>query len=63
MQDLAEIIIVCPYCGESLDVLVDTCSGSQQYYEDCSACCAPILFIVSEDDAGEITLDVKRDDE
>lgn len=64
MHELDEIIIVCPYCGESLDVLVDTSSGPQQYYEDCSVCCAPILFIVSEDDeAGEIFVDVKRDDE
>jgi hypothetical protein len=63
MRDPDEIIIVCPYCGESLDVLVDTCSGPQQYYEDCSVCCAPILFIVSEDDSGEIVIDVKRDDE
>ena len=63
MHDPDEIIIVCPYCGESLDVLVDTSSGPQQYYEDCSVCCAPILFIVSEDDAGEIIIDVKRDDE
>jgi len=63
MNELDEIIIVCPYCGESLDVLVDTSSGPQQYYEDCSVCCAPILFIVSEDEAGETVIDVKRDDE
>ena len=64
MHDLDEIIIVCPYCGESLDVLVDTSSGGpQQYYEDCSVCCAPILFVISEDDSGEIVIDVKRDDE
>ncbi len=63
MQELDEIIIDCPYCGESLDVLVDTSSGPQQYYEDCSVCCAPILFIVSEDESGEIIIDIKRDDE
>jgi hypothetical protein len=64
MHELDEIIIVCPYCGESLDVLVDTSSGPQQYYEDCSVCCAPILFIVSEDDeTGDMVIDVKRDDE
>jgi hypothetical protein len=63
MHDQDEIIIVCPYCGESLDVLVDTCSGPQQYYQDCSVCCAPILFIVSEDEAGEMVIDIKRDDE
>lgn len=63
MHDLDEIIIVCPYCGESLDVLVDTSSGPQQYYEDCSVCCAPILFILSEDDTREMVIDIKRDDE
>lgn len=63
MHDLDEIIIVCPYCGESLDVLVDTSSGPQQYYEDCSVCCRPILFIVSEDEVGEMVVDIKRDDE
>lgn len=63
MYELDELIIECPYCGESLDVLVDTSAGSQQYYEDCSVCCAPILFIVSEDESGEMIIDVKRDDE
>jgi len=63
MRDLDEIIIVCPYCGESLDVLVDTSAGPQQYYEDCGVCCAPILFTVSEDESGEMVVDVKRDDE
>jgi hypothetical protein len=63
MYELEEIIIDCPYCGESLDVLVDTSYGSQQYYEDCSVCCAPILFIISEDHAGETVIDIRRDDE
>jgi hypothetical protein len=63
MHDLDEIIIDCPYCGESLDVLVDTSSGPQQYYEDCSVCCAPILFILSEDETGEMIIDIKRQDE
>jgi hypothetical protein len=63
MHDLDEIIISCPYCGEALDVLVDTSAGPQQYYEDCAVCCAPILFLVLEDDSGEMIIDVKRDDE
>lgn len=63
MQERDETVIGCPYCGESLDVLVDTSSGPQQYYEDCSVCCSPILFILSEDESGEMVLDVKRDDD
>ncbi|MGZ8136461.1 MAG: CPXCG motif-containing cysteine-rich protein [Methylococcaceae bacterium] len=63
MHDLEEMIIDCPYCGETFDVLVDTSAGAQEYYEDCSVCCAPILVIVSEDNEGGMVIDVKRDDE
>ena len=63
MHELDELIITCPYCGEALDVLVDTSAGVQQYYEDCGVCCRPILFVLSEDESGEMVVDVKRDDE
>jgi hypothetical protein len=63
MQQPDEIVIDCPYCGEPLDVRVDTSAGPQRYYEDCAVCCQPILFILSEDAAGELALDIKRDDE
>ncbi|WP_411725376.1 CPXCG motif-containing cysteine-rich protein [Methyloglobulus sp.] len=58
-----ETFILCPYCGEILDVLIDDSSGEQNYYEDCSVCCAPILFILTEDECGEVRVEVKRDDE
>jgi Cysteine-rich CPXCG len=63
MSDQRETTIECPYCGETLDVLVDDSSGSQSYYEDCSVCCSPILFLLTEDQFGDIRLEVKRDDE
>ncbi len=63
MQYQCETFIQCPYCGESLDVLIDDSSGSQSYYEDCSVCCAPILFSLTENEFGKIDVDVKRDDE
>jgi hypothetical protein len=58
-----EILITCPYCGEILDVLIDDSSGPQSYYEDCSVCCAPIFFILTEDENGKIQANVKRDDD
>jgi Cysteine-rich CPXCG len=58
-----ETFVTCPYCGELLDVLVDDTSGEQSYYEDCSVCCAPILFVLTEDESGEIHVTVKRDDD
>jgi Cysteine-rich CPXCG len=58
-----EAFIDCPYCGESIAVLVDDSSGEQSYYEDCSVCCAPILFLLTEDEFGNSHIDVKRDDD
>ena len=63
MQFQQETSIYCPYCGEQLEVLIDDSSGAQSYYEDCSVCCAPILFLLTEDGSGNVHLDVKRDDE
>jgi Cysteine-rich CPXCG len=62
MQFQRETLINCPYCGEPLDVLIDDSSGEQTYYEDCQVCCAPILFTLTEDEFGDIQIDVKRDD-
>jgi hypothetical protein len=34
--------VVCPYCGESVEISVDPGGGSsQQYVEDCEVCCNP----------------------
>ena len=34
----------CPYCWESISVLVDTSVSHQSYVEDCEVCCNPIEF-------------------
>lgn len=54
--------IYCPYCGEPIDIMVDTSIDNQQYIEDCSVCCRPIELevIVAGDD---VTVMPKRDDE
>jgi hypothetical protein len=54
MTPLVETEIVCPHCGESFPLLVDTTQGEQALVEDCSVCCRPIeLTIVCE--PGEVT--------
>jgi len=63
-QNQEETDIICPYCGETISILVDGSSGSQEYYEDCSVCCAPILFsMVICSEGSLVLLDVKRDDD
>jgi transcription elongation factor Elf1 len=63
VNELTEKSIVCPYCGETLDVLIDSTDLDEQYIEDCQVCCKPINFIVSEDNKGEVTVSVYSDDD
>jgi hypothetical protein len=54
--------IVCPYCGETIEIVIDGSLEQQSYIEDCSVCCRPIeLAITVLDD--EISVVAKRDDE
>jgi hypothetical protein len=39
--------ILCPYCGESIDLFVDDSVDHQQYVEDCQVCCRPIHVSVT----------------
>jgi hypothetical protein len=44
----------CPYCWESITVLVDTSVAEQEYVEDCEVCCNPIAIHVRAR-AGRVT--------
>lgn len=50
---LAPFDISCPYCGETIEVLVDASVGDQCYIEDCQVCCRPIMLSVRIDADGE----------
>ncbi len=54
--------IDCPYCGESIEVVVDGSVAQQEYIEDCSVCCRPIeLSVTVAND--EISVSARRDDD
>jgi hypothetical protein len=56
------VSIQCPYCGESIEIVIDASIAQQNYIEDCSVCCRPIELSVNI--AGEeILVNAKRDDE
>jgi hypothetical protein len=46
MNELNATKISCPYCGESIEVLIDGSESQQNYVEDCQVCCRPIEFSV-----------------
>ena len=63
MNDQKETEIVCPYCGERIDLLID-CSVDVQYYiEDCQVCCRPMNLHVTVDDEGLAQVEVRREDD
>ncbi len=55
--------ISCPYCGESIELLIDDSVSNQDYFEDCSVCCRPIRIQLTVDFVGTCELVVLRDDE
>lgn len=51
MDETAEYL--CPYCGESIQIVVDASAGAEQdYVEDCPVCCNPNTLRVSFDREG-----------
>jgi cysteine-rich CPXCG protein len=44
MELICETDVVCPHCGESFPLQVDTSQSEQTLIEDCSICCRPIIL-------------------
>lgn len=57
---LPERRITCPYCGESITIVVDPSSGSQTYIEDCQVCCQPMQLKIEAADGELLSLQVDR---
>jgi len=44
---MKEQFFQCPYCWESISMLVDVSQSQQRYIEDCEICCNPIQLTIS----------------
>ena len=62
-MDIDERESYCPYCGESISLLIDNSIDNQEYVEDCQVCCSPILISVEIDHDGNIFINTKRENE
>jgi hypothetical protein len=62
MDPLESARIHCPYCGESLEITVDTSVGQQDYIDDCQVCCKPIQFRSRVSADGQSRIDVRSED-
>lgn len=63
MDSQQEESIYCPYCGELIQVLIDTSDLGQEYIEDCQVCCRPIIFKLTEGDNSEPKVSVYAEDD
>lgn len=62
MHELEEHDISCPYCGETISILIDNSYPEQSYTEDCQVCCQPIILDISiEDESTQVF--ARREDE
>jgi len=51
----------CPYCGESIQLLVDCSIVEQEYIEDCQVCCRPIQIEAQVDSKGTPAVTVRNE--
>ena len=62
-MELQPAALQCPYCGEQIHVLVDCSVESQEYIEDCSVCCRPIVITATAVDGEIDSLQARSGDE
>jgi transcription elongation factor Elf1 len=43
---MLEHYFTCPYCWETISMLLDNSVSKQVYIEDCEVCCNPIQLLV-----------------
>lgn len=61
MNPLETVPVVCPYCGEQNDMVIDTSVPRQEYIEDCAVCCRPMIVRVAVTESGEIDVSVNSE--
>jgi len=60
---LTNASIACPYCGEHIALTLDLSLDAQEYTEDCSVCCRPIVLTVTAEGGEVIGLDARQENE
>jgi len=63
MNILEDVIALCPYCSQPLNLLIDRSFNEQSYSQDCQVCCNPMIVNVEIDKENNITLTLIRENE
>jgi mRNA-degrading endonuclease toxin of MazEF toxin-antitoxin module len=62
-MERTELTVICPYCAQSFEVLVEPGESEDEFIEDCRVCCRPISFTVQTDENGIPVLQPRREDD
>ena len=63
MNPLEPAHVSCPYCGELLEIVIDSSASHQEYIEDCQVCCKPITLRIRMSAEGEPSIDARGEHE
>ncbi len=63
MTEEKAVEVDCPYCGETIELLIDASQEKQDYVEDCQVCCRPMKVHAEIDAEGEADVKVSNEDE
>jgi transcription elongation factor Elf1 len=55
-----EHFFACPYCGETISMVLDTSVSRQTYIEDCEVCCRPIQIQYAVEDEAVVEFNALR---
>jgi hypothetical protein len=55
--------VTCPYCWESIEVILDLSEPSQEYIEDCQVCCRPIVIAYVAEGSKVLSLTARAESE
>ncbi len=63
-MELVEAQVCCPYCWQSLTLLLDPSISEVDYVEDCHICCQPIRVQARVVETGEVEwIEASRENE
>ena len=63
MTFINTVEVVCPYCAQDIELVVDYSAGAEEYVEDCSVCCHPFVVTIEEGRDKEHSVHVRPENE
>jgi len=55
-----EYFFTCPYCWETISMLLDLSATHQKQIEDCENCCHPIEIVYTTEEGELVDVDARR---